>query len=277
MRQLINNSEYSNEYMDIRFKAYQGGIPSIENNREMIAYAFGYPIEDVDTIYKELDRELQSSVDYINTKYKKEMDDKLKNLEFTFAFIGCSFVSDYQSFFNVVRRVLAPYSGIKLIDASVTGDTTPQTISNIYNRVLRYKPQITAVFIGINDMRQNNDVYSKPNVSQEEYHKNMNYIAKILRHKGSRIIFNTLSGYDTERMEIAVAEKRWTYNVEFDDAYNKIIREVALENGCILNDMDKKFKEFDGPMNIPNNGLHLTYQAQSFFADKFMETFLGML
>ncbi len=105
----------------------------------------------------------------------------------------------------------------------------------------------------------------------------MNYIAKILRHKGSHVIFNTLSGYDTERMENAVAEKRWTYNVEFDDVYNNIIREVALENECVLNDMAEKFKEFDGPMNILNNGLHLTYQAQGFFADKFMETFLGML
>lgn len=277
MSQYVNDSDNYNAYKNIRFKAYQNGVPWIENDKEMISYAFGYTMEEIEAVYKQLDEEFQSSVDYINKKYKKDMDAKLKNRNITFCCIGCSFASDYQSFFNVVRKVLAPYLGIKIIDAAVTSETSTQTISKLYDRVLKYDPDITVVLIGINDMRQNNDVYSRSYVSPEEYRKNLNYIAKILRHKGSRIIFNTLSTYDTIRMENAVKEKRWTYYVGIDDVYNNIIREVSEENGCVLNDMAVKFREYHGPMNIPNNGLHLTYQAHCFFADKFMEIFLGLL
>lgn len=277
MAQYSDNPNYHDAYETIRFKSYQGGVPWIENDRELISCAFGYTMEEMDSVYQELDEGLARSVDHIVAKYKKEMDAKLPDREITLCCIGCSFASDYQSFFNVVRKALAPYPGIKAIDAAVTSETSAQTISRIYERALRYAPDITTVLIGSNDMRQNNDIYSRPYVSPEEYRKNLSYIAKILRQSGSLVILNTLSTYDTVRMENAVKEKRWTYFVGIDDVYNTIIREVAEENGCILNDMASKFKEYHGPMNIPNNGLHLTSQAHCFFADKFMEALLGLL
>lgn len=261
-------------YKNIRYKTYQNGAPWIENDKEMLSYAFDYSKGELEAVYEQIDRELQNSVDYINEKYKKEMELKLTDKEFTLCCVGCSFTSDYLSFFNIVRKAIEPYRGIKIIDAAFNSETSTQTISRVYDRVLKYNPQITSVLIGINDMRQNNDVYSKPNVSPNEFRKNLNYIAKILRENGSRVIFNTLSPYDTLKMEAAVKEKHWTYYVGIDDIYNQIIRDVSRENGCVLNDMSAKFLEYDGPMNIPNNGLHLTHQANCFFADMFMDVLL---
>ena len=61
------------------------------------------------------------------------------------------------------------------------------------------------------------------------------------------------------------------------DLYNGIIRDVAEMNCCVLNDQTEYLKEFHGPVNIRENGLHLTADAQVFLAIKFMETMLNAI
>ncbi|GAA0076085.1 hypothetical protein UT300005_04630 [Clostridium sp. CTA-5] len=275
-----NKDRYSghffNSYVITRMNLYKHTVP-MENDKKKISRVYGYPMEKVNEVFRQLDEELQLSVNFINKKYKSEMDEKLSKLEATFVFIGDQFVSEYQSFFNVLRKVFEPYTKIKMVCAAATGDNSNQTIQHIYDLVVSEKPMITSVLIGINDMHQNNDIYSKPVCSPDEYRGNIDYMAKVLRHYKSKIIFNTLPPFDNVIVEKSFVHMNWTYNVDIWDEYNNIIREVAEQNGCTLNDMAEKFNKFDGLINIPNDGLNLTYQAQCFFADKFLEVMLKML
>jgi lysophospholipase L1-like esterase len=268
--------QFFTSYTNTRMKLYKHEVP-MENDRDKISRIYGYPREKVDEVFRQLDEELQPCIDYIHKKYKRDMGAKLSNLEATFAFIGDQFSSEYQSFFNILRKAFEPYAGIKMVCAAATGETTNQAIQFIYDLVVSHSPMITSVLIGTNDMQKNNDSYSKPVCSPEEYRGNMDYIAKVLRHHRSKVIFNTLPPFNAAAAAEAYAHLNWIYCDDIRDEYNRIIREVAGQNGCTLNDMAEEFKNVDGPINLSRDGLNLSCQAQCCFADHLLGVLLGML
>ena len=69
-------------------------------------------------------------------------------------------------------------------------------------------------------------------------------------------------------------DKRWTYRIDDWDVFNGVIREIAEVKNCVLNDQTENLKAFEGDVNIPENGLHLTKEAQEFLAKHFMKVLL---
>lgn len=275
MKKMItgNVSDYYDAYKVIRFKSYDQGIMWLDGNLKLLSTAFEYPEEELREIIGKLELQVDDMAAKVREVYKDELDRVLKNRKFRFAIIGCSFSSEYLSYFNVVRRILADYPDIQVIDGAVTAETVPQTVEHIYNRVLRHKPDISSLFMGINDMRRNLDVYSKNNVSPAEFRRDMCYLTKMLKHSGD-VILHTLTPCNIAVQEESSLDRRWTYRVDDWDVYNGIIRQVADEESCVLNDQAAYLKDFQGVVNIPENGLHITREAQEFLAIRFMQTFL---
>lgn len=269
--------EFKEVYQIIRFKTYQMGSTFMENDVDKICTAFQFNVPDVKNVLGNLNRELKPHINYLQEKYREKLNETLGEKNLKICCVGDSFVSDHQSFFQMLKILMSNYPNVKLIDAAVTSETSTQLIAHIHKRVLVYQPDIVIVLIGTNDMRQNNDIYAPPNVSISEYKKNLEFLASVLHQCGSKVIFNTLPPYDTVRMEQSVPEKCWTYKLYIDEVYNNIIRDVAEKYQLYLNDMAEYFKEFTDTINIPNNGLHLTEAAHCYFADKLLNLLLTIL
>lgn len=274
MSKIGNVSDHYDTYTNIRFKSYDQGVMWMEEDPHLLSIGFGYDEDEIAQTIDTLNRQVDDMAGVLRASYGSRMDQLLTGKSFKFAIIGCSFSSEYLSYFNVVERLLEPYEGIQVIDAGVTAETVPQTVEHIYNRVLKYKPDISSLYMGINDMRRNGDVYTKNNVSPREFYRDMDYLIHALKHCGSEVILHTLTPCNILAQERGVIDKRWTYRIDDWDIYNGIVKELADVNNCPLNDQMKNLESFDGEVNIPENGLHLTWQAQQFLAAHFLEVFL---
>lgn len=274
MIEIGNVSDCYDAYTNIRFKSYDQGVMWMEDNLSLLSIGFDYEQEELRGIIADLNRQVKKMTVTVKKEHEQAMKRILTGKKFKFAVIGCSFSSEYLSYVNVVTELLKDYPDIEIIDAAVTAETVPQTMAHIYNRVLRYKPDLCSLYMGINDMRRNQDVYTKNNVSPREFERDMNYITDVLKTCGSQIILHTLTPCNIPAQERGVSDKRWTYRIDDWDKFNAIIREIAEIKNCILNDQTEYLKGFAGTVNIPENGLHLTEEAQEFLAVRFMDTLL---
>lgn len=274
MKEIGNVNDYYDAYTNIRFKSYDQGIMWMEEDPKLLSVGFDYDEEELRQIIARLSLQVEEMASVVRSVYGEKMESVLRGKHFKFAIIGCSFSSEYLSYVNVVAELLKSYEGIKMIDAAVTAETVPQTMAHSYHRVLRHRPDICSLYMGINDMRRNRDVYTKNNVSPREFCRDMNYLIDMLHNCGSQIILHTLTPCNIPAQERGVSDKRWTYRIDDWDIFNGIIREAAEQKNCVLNDQTKKLEQFHGEVNIPENGLHLTREAQEFLALQFMDVFL---
>ena len=274
MKEFRNISDQYDAYTNIRFKSYEQGVMWMEDDIHLLSLGFDYEEEELRGIVAKLRGQMNEMVSIVKAEYEERMSRILTGKKFTFAVIGCSFSSEYLSYVNIVTELLRAYPGIRVIDAAVTAETVPQTLANLYNRVLRYKPDLASLYMGINDMRRNGDVYTKNNVSPQEFQRDMNYIVDMVHACGGQTILHTLTPCNIPAQERGVRDKRWTYRIDDWDVFNGIIREIAEVKNCPLNDQTESLKNFSGSVNIPENGLHLTKEAQIFLALRFMNVLL---
>lgn len=69
--------------------------------------------------------------------------------------LGDSITDDWQSWFEILRHVLAmccPHDGVQLVNAGISGDTTAQMITRFLS-VVNYKPNWILCFAGTNDAK----------------------------------------------------------------------------------------------------------------------------
>ncbi|MCI9475032.1 MAG: hypothetical protein HFE71_00920 [Emergencia sp.] len=275
MKQIGNVSDYYDAYTNIRFKSYDQGVMWMEDNIPLLAKGFDYTEKEIEDIISALKFQVDEMAETVRSEYGERMEKVLTEKNFRFAIIGCSFSSEYLSYVNVVTDLLRRYyPQIEVIDAAVTAETVPQTMAHLYNRVLRYKPDLCSIYMGINDMRRNRDVYTKNNVSPREFARDMNYIIDMVKQYDSQVILHTLTPCNIPAQERGVRDKRWTYRIDDWDVFNGVIREIAEVKNCVLNDQTENLKAFEGDVNIPENGLHLTKEAQEFLAKHFMKVLL---
>lgn len=267
---------FFNSYTNTRMKLHRHCVP-LEDDRDKIVKVYGYSPEEVDAVFAELDRDLEDAVTRVRETYGSRLDEKLKGREANFVFIGDQLTSEYLSYYNIIRKVCAPYDGIGVFIAGNTGDTSNQSVQYVYGLAVSKAPLVTSILIGTNDIYKSGDVYGKTVSSREEYRQNVDYLVKVMLHNASKVILHTLPPVNEEEAEAAYAHMNWRIENEEIDARNEILRKIAENNGCSLNDMAVQFKAFDRPVNLPGNGVLLTKEAQLYMAEKFLETLLEMI
>jgi acyl-CoA thioesterase-1 len=92
--------------------------------------------------------------------------------------IGDSITDDYQSWFEIFRRVLElarPQDGLHLVNAAISGDTTNHLITRFLG-VVQEQPDWILCMIGTNDARLHGLKPSKPLVNLDETAQNLRMV-----------------------------------------------------------------------------------------------------
>ena len=262
-------------YTNTRMKLHRHCVP-LDNNVERISKVYGYPVEQVQDIFKVLEEDLQSYAMRLTDQYFRQLD-VLSGKTATLVFIGDQLTSEYLSYYNILCRVFRPYPGIRMAMAGNTGDTANQAVQYLYSLAVSQAPQVTSLLIGTNDTYESKDCYRKTVSSRKEYRANLNHLVKVMRHHGSKILLNTLPPVNTDVANCAYAHMNWNCSNLVIEDFNDVIRNVASENHSVLNDVYAAFRSFTGPITLANNGVFLTGEAQCFLAETILKQLLVML
>ena len=267
---------FFNSYTNTRMKLHRHCVP-LEDDAEKIAAIYGYPLAEVDQIFEELETELTAAADTLQRKFGRQLAEKLENRTEQFVFIGDQMTSEYLSYYNILKRLFAKFSGISVSIAGNTGDNSNQSLQYIYGLAVSKAPTVTSILIGTNDAFCTKDAYRKTVASRTEFAANVDYLTKVMLHHGSKVILHTLPPVDTKAAERAYAHMNWTITNEEIDARNQIILDIARKNKCQVSDIAACLKKQGMAVNLPGNGVLLTGQAQLVIAGAFLETLLAQL
>ncbi len=162
-------------------------------------------------------------------------------------------------------NMLYGYLGNQVINAGIGGNTTIHAKSRFDVDVIDQNPDVVIICFGMNDQAT---VIStkKPNVSLETYTQNLREFASTLTQKGVDVIFMTPNpAYDATGY-YKPGEYGLDYAGEYMDDFCNAMREVALEFGCGLVDINyecdfedmSKFMAFGDGIHQSTEG-HLRY------------------
>ena len=263
-------------YTNTRMKLHRHCVP-LNDDPVKISKVYGYPLEQVQEIFRDLDHDLDSFTKQLAAKFASQLEEKLRGKTAVLAFIGDQLTSEYLSYYQMLKKLLQDYPGIKFVLAGNTGDTANQSVQYLYSLAVSQSPNVTSLLIGTNDIYESNDPFHKTVSSCQEYRANLNHLVKVLRHHGSKILLNTLPPVNEEVANKAYAHMNWNCRNDVINDFNNAIRSVATENHSKLNDVAAEFKKFEGPINLPDNGVMLTGQAQCFLAETILAQLLQLV
>ncbi len=267
---------FFNSYTNTRMKLHRHCVP-LDDDPEKIAKVYGYSRALVDGIFAELERDLDEAAEQIVDAFEPRISGRLSNYTGSFVFIGDQLTSEYLSYYNMIRTVLSRCEGVSVSVAGNTGDTSNQSLQYIYSLAVSKQPRVTSILIGSNDIFYGRDAYHKTISSRREFHDNVDYLTKVMLHNGSKVILHTLPPVNEEILTKAYAHMNWGADNEEIQERNEIIRQIAKENHCALNDIADSLHHFNGAVNLPGNGVLLTKEAQLHIAEQFLTVLLHQL
>jgi len=149
-------------------------------------------------------------------------------------------------YITLIRNALAEKQGdgIEVIGAGVGGDKVPDLQKRLDSDVLKRKPTLVVVYIGINDV-WHGEVNPKNGTSKERFENGLKDIVSQVKGAGANVLLCTPS---------VIGEKQAGQN-RLDaqlDAYSDITRKVAKETKVPLCDLRKEFFNFLKTNNVAN-------------------------
>jgi len=163
---------------------------------------------------------------------------------------------------------------IEILDAAVSGFKTIDLMTNFVPLVTDFKPDIVHIMIGTNDMKRTTDAAAAILIPPEEYRRELCYLVDRLKNDGARIVLSTLPPFDPDKIYASFNAVNVQY-VEADrTAYNGVVREVAAEYDCILNEMEDVYKKHESAQITEADGLHLNLDGQRMLACGVLESLM---
>ncbi len=155
--------------------------------------------------------------------------------ETTVVGLGDSITDDLLSWFEILRHLLAesrPESGVRLVNAGISGDTTSKALSRILH-VLEEDPAWILTLIGTNDVLFVREPPTKAQVSLEETEKNLRALRDLIEaQSGARLAWITPPPGIEDRQDISpIGQPVWC-NADLAEAA-KLVREVAGEDPLV--------------------------------------------
>ena len=181
----------------------------------------------------------------------------------TVAFIGDSITSDRESYLRAIQYLFRDDEEINIIDAAVSGDKSDDAKMKFHLRVLNYKPDVTHILIGTNDLRINEGAGASSCISLGEYEKNLDYMISTLKSAGSEVVLSTISPIVNSRLKARFPDDHWYYRTEDIAAANDIIAALAGRYGCGFNDMRQVYRKYPDEELMLADGLHLNKKGQA--------------
>lgn len=129
------------------------------------------------------------------------------------------------------------YLGVPVINVGVGGDTTNHVMARFEKDVLSKNPDLVMICIGMNDQAAF-VANGEPNIPLETYRNNLVYFVTQLQAIGSDVIFVTPSPVNTNSGYYVPGAYGLDYSYGHLDAFCNAMREVAIEYGCSLVDIN---------------------------------------
>lgn len=177
--------------------------------------------------------------------------------------VGDSMTDDYQSWLEILRRVLAirrPRDDIRLLNAGKSGDTIPDITSRFLS-VARQKPDWILCLAGSNDVRRHGLAPTKPLVSLEETEQNLRMLRNFAATQtGARWVWMTPPAV----IEPRIAE-HWYFGplqVRWSNRDVRSVAEMMRRSGDPVADIHAAFGDPVEPGLLLDDGLHPSLAGQ---------------
>lgn len=152
-------------------------------------------------------------------------------------------------------RVAKSYPGVKIVNASISGETTGGGLRRLPPLLEQHKPDIVVVELGANDGLRGYPI--------KTFASNLEKIVKLSRASGSRVIL--------VQMEIPP-----NYGVRYTKAFHETYDSVAKSTNSILSPFLMDGVAGD-PRLIQGDGIHPTVEAQNRLMENILPTLMKAL
>jgi lysophospholipase L1-like esterase len=178
-------------------------------------------------------------------------------------------------FGNLITKAVAdayPDLGIQIIGAGRSGHKVPDCQNRLDRSVLKKKPTIVVIYIGINDVWHWNEGAGTKGTTKERFESGLKDMIAKINAVGARVILCTPT---------VIGEKTDGTNKrdEMLEAYSEISRKVAEETNTQLLDLRKAFMEYlkkNNPDNaqkgiLTRDRAHLNKEGNRYVAELMLE------
>ena len=170
---------------------------------------------------------------------------------------------------------------IKVINAGVNGDITTTAIPRLERDILQHKPDYVTIMFGVNDAGYyrpaTDSMADTPRVSAENFKKNLESIIDSVKGVGAIPVLITplpMNTFYAHKDFPAYVENGLNFLVE---EYADIIRELSIEKGLYLIDVNRVFVDDHDTEKLIPDGIHPNKCGHRFIADIFLSEFIKFM
>ena len=188
------------------------------------------------------------------------------------------------------KQLKARNPAARLINAGVRGNNTEDAARRFQKDVLDHKPDLVVLQFGINDSAV--DVWKqppadKPRVDLKLFRNHLQYFISTLKTRGVKVVLMTPNPLRwTPRLQQLYGKA--PYHPEDPEGMNRLlhtyvvtVRELALEEGVALVDVDLAFRDYargHGSLDdLLLDGMHPNQQGQRIVAEMLGKTVVNLL
>ena len=182
----------------------------------------------------------------------------------------------YKGFITSLRENVS--QEVELINKGIGGNKVPDLLLRYNDDVLKLKPNIVFIYIGINDVWHKYDWGSGTDI--DIYEKGLRKIITDIKAVGAKIILCTPTVIGENNGEFKLnnnfkdIDTMEIMNKDLD-AFSDVVRNLSSEFNTYLLDLRKKFKEYiseNNDQNMPkgvltSDGVHLNNEGNKLIAD----------
>ena len=182
----------------------------------------------------------------------------------------------YKGFITSLRENIS--QEVELINKGIGGNKVPDLLLRYNDDVLKLKPNIVFIYIGINDVWHKYDWGSGTDI--DIYEKGLRKIITDIKAVGAKIILCTTTVIGENNGEFKLnnnfkdIDTMEIMNKDLD-AFSDVVRNLSSEFNTDLLDLRKKFKEYiseNNDQNMPkgvltSDGVHLNNEGNKLIAD----------
>ena len=186
----------------------------------------------------------------------------------------------YKGFITSLRENVS--QEVELINKGIGGNKVPDLLLRYNDDVLKLKPNIVFIYIGINDVWHKYDWGTGSDI--DIYEKGLRKIITDIKAVGAKIILCTPTVIGENNGEFKLnnnfkdIDKMEIMNKDLD-AFSDVVRNLSSEFNTDLLDLRKKFKEYISENNDQNmskgvltsDGVHLNNEGNKLIADEMIK------
>ncbi len=166
------------------------------------------------------------------------------------------------------------YLGVPVINMGVGGDSTRHGMARFETDVLSKNPDLVILCFAMND--QAAVIASEtPNVPLETYKQNLIYFVEKLQAIDCDVVFFTPNPPLEDTGYYVPGDYGLNYNYGFLPEFCNAMREIAIDYGCTLVDINYEY-EFEDPYKFISDGLHQTTYGKKQYAKYISEHLLAV-